>query len=128
MALEPGRPMFADDQEFVEKILNQRILFGLRAQEHLPTIRRMLADGASWEEIGKEIGWDAVTAREHYGWEVKPRPKPCEECGHIPSCSILQGEVIWSEECANCGEPLLFVPDADFFRPRDDGSSESMGE
>jgi hypothetical protein len=51
-------------------LLNTPIRFGLRAQGHLPTIRRMLSEGASWEEIGREINWCPDTAREHYEREI----------------------------------------------------------
>jgi hypothetical protein len=39
------------------------VVFGLRAQGHIPTVRAMLRAGRSWEEIGREIGWDGDTAR-----------------------------------------------------------------
>jgi hypothetical protein len=46
------------------------VQFGLRAQGHIPTIERMLADGRSWKSIGKEIGWDPLTAAEWYVREL----------------------------------------------------------
>ena len=46
------------------------VLFGLRAQGHLPTVERMLAEGATWGEIGREIGWCPVTAERFYGMEA----------------------------------------------------------
>ena len=48
------------------EIANAKIAFGLRQQGHLPTVERMLADGKSWEEIGKAIGWCPITAKEFY--------------------------------------------------------------
>lgn len=48
-------------------ILNARISFGLQAQGHVPTIERMLSDGASWEQVGAAIGWHPATVKEH--WE-----------------------------------------------------------
>jgi hypothetical protein len=51
-------------------------LFGLKAQGHIPTIERMLAAGASWEDIGREIGWCPETAERHYGWHQNPRTMP----------------------------------------------------
>lgn len=42
------------------------VVVGLRDQGHLPTVERMLADGASWLEIGKAIGWDGPTAQVWY--------------------------------------------------------------
>lgn len=42
---------------------------GLRAQGHLPTVERMLATGATWDEIGAAIGWDGSTAQAWYAAE-----------------------------------------------------------
>ena len=47
-------------------LANARVLFGLKAQGHIPTIERMLKENKSWEEIGQEIGWLPKTAQEHY--------------------------------------------------------------
>lgn len=47
-------------------LANVPIVFGLRAQGHIPTVERMLAEGASWDEIGKEIGWDGAAAQRFY--------------------------------------------------------------
>jgi hypothetical protein len=49
-----------------KEILDQPIVFGLRAQGHLPTIEKMLAEGASWDEIGKAIHWEPATAKDFY--------------------------------------------------------------
>jgi hypothetical protein len=53
--------------QLMEKVLDVPIAFGLRAQGHIPTIERMLADGADWDRIGIAIGWCPKTAKEH--WE-----------------------------------------------------------
>lgn len=53
------------------KSSGMKIKFGLRAQGHIPTVRRMLAAGASWDEIGREIGWHGDTARKWFE-RVKP--------------------------------------------------------
>ncbi len=45
--------------------------FGLRAQGHIPTIERMLDDGASWDAIGKAIGWHPPTAKLWYERELQ---------------------------------------------------------
>lgn len=50
----------------LEKFLNVPFLFGLKAQGHIPTIERMLAEGKDWEAIGNVIGWCHKTAKEHY--------------------------------------------------------------
>lgn len=34
---------------------------------NIPTVERMLAEGATWDRIGDAIGWHPSTAREHYG-------------------------------------------------------------
>lgn len=43
-----------------------KILFGLEAQGHIPTIKTMLAEGADWQDIGRRIKWDGETAKEYY--------------------------------------------------------------
>lgn len=50
-----------------------QIKIGLRQQGHLPTVERMLAEGATWDEIGKAIGWHGPTAKEWYGYEKESR-------------------------------------------------------
>lgn len=45
---------------------NAEVAFGLKAQGHIPTIEKMLAEGRTWEEIGRTIGWCPETARRHY--------------------------------------------------------------
>jgi hypothetical protein len=49
-----------------EAVMRTPVVFGLRAQGHIPTIERMLAEGASWPEIGDAIGWCPDTAREWF--------------------------------------------------------------
>lgn len=39
---------------------------GLEAQGHTSTIERMLAEGRTWDEIGKAIGWHGPTAKDWY--------------------------------------------------------------
>ncbi len=50
----------------VDDLLDVPFKFGLRAQGHIPTVERMLSEGASWSEIGRAIGWDGDTARDFY--------------------------------------------------------------
>ena len=52
------------------------IRYGLAAQGHIPTIGRLLAAGASWDEIGREIGWCPATAERHYGRYLASRLEP----------------------------------------------------
>lgn len=60
-------------------LMNTPILFGLKAQGHIPTIERMLKEGATWKEIGKKIGWCPETAKEDYGRYVKDIQKGGED-------------------------------------------------
>ena len=62
-------PVVDEDAEYKKAwdiLMNAPILFGLKAQGHIPTIERMLKDGATWKEIGKKIGWYPETAKEDY--------------------------------------------------------------
>ena len=53
-----------------DDLLNQPVLFGLKAQGHIPTIESMLKEQKSWEEIGKNINWCTETAKKHYQWHL----------------------------------------------------------
>lgn len=57
------RPDYAD---LFAELGEVRVRFGLDAQGHVPTIERMLAEGASWEDIGAAIHWDPATVRRHW--------------------------------------------------------------
>ena len=46
-----------------------QIKFGLRQQGHMDTVRAMLDEGKSWEEIGKVIGWHGPTAQRFFAIE-----------------------------------------------------------
>lgn len=50
----------------LERLLDVPIVFGLKAQGHLPTIERMLSERKTWREIAEAIGWDEKTAQFHY--------------------------------------------------------------
>ena len=63
---EPVVDKDAEDKKAWEILMNAPILFGLKAQGHIPTIERMLENGATWKEIGKKIGWCPETAKEDY--------------------------------------------------------------
>ena len=43
-----------------------RLVFGLEAQGHIPTVEVMLSEGCDWIEIGRRIGWDGETAKQYY--------------------------------------------------------------
>lgn len=56
-------------EHVLEKLLREsgiQIKFGLRAQGHIPTIERMLAEGCTWPQIGFAIGWCPETAKRWY--------------------------------------------------------------
>jgi len=63
------KPTTPTQQE--KEVTDLRLAFGLRAQGHLPTVERMLAEGLAWDEIGIAIGWCPKTAAEYYGRERK---------------------------------------------------------
>jgi hypothetical protein len=63
------------DQKTIESLMNAPFLFGVKLQGHIPTIERMLEEGATWEQIGEEIGWCPETAKEHYIWYIKEQEK-----------------------------------------------------
>lgn len=50
-----------------------QVKIGLEAQGHIPTIEGMLAEGRTWEEIGRRIGWDGETARTWYADHLEDR-------------------------------------------------------
>lgn len=57
------RPDYAD---LLAELGEVRVRFGLDAQGHVSTIERMLAEGASWEDIGAAIHWDPATVKRHW--------------------------------------------------------------
>jgi DNA-binding NarL/FixJ family response regulator len=57
-------------QETIDTLMNLPVLFGL-APGHIQTIKRMLEEGATWDQIGEELGWCPETAKEHYRWYVE---------------------------------------------------------
>ena len=57
---------------------NSKVVFGLVAQGHIPTIERLIDEGKQWDEIGREIGWCPITAREHFERHLRPVTK--ENC------------------------------------------------
>lgn len=62
-----------EPSEEMQRLLDTPVVFGLRAQGHIPTIKKMLAAGRSWDAIGKEIGWDPDTAQRHYESDARDR-------------------------------------------------------
>ena len=47
------------------------VQIGLRQQGHIETVDRMLAEGATWNEIGVAIHWHGPTAKQWYEIESK---------------------------------------------------------
>lgn len=68
----------SNSDELRELMGSAKFAFGLRQQGHLPTVERMLSERASWQEIGREIGWDPATAREWYEREREADAKSRE--------------------------------------------------
>jgi len=61
-----------DAMRLIDEMLGSKpVVFGLRAQGHLSTVERMLLVGASWEQIGREIGWDPATAERFFEMETE---------------------------------------------------------
>ena len=85
-------------EEFDELFRGVPIKIGLRQQGHIPTVERMLAHGATWDEIGKAIGWHGPTAQRWY--ELDQAHKVRQDCGvtdyiegtyGIHGCSLPKG-------------------------------------
>jgi hypothetical protein len=72
----------ADFETEFPELANAKVLFGLRAQGHIPTIERMLAVGEGWGAIGRAIGWEPAAAEQHYAehLDAEKRSK-CPYCG-----------------------------------------------
>ena len=92
-----------------------KVLFGLRAQGHLPTIERMLSEGRDWDEIGKAIGWCPDTAKAHYELVDMREANHQDTAGVIvcPWCAHEHEDVDWSPEggdgrCEKCGQAFRF--------------------
>jgi len=62
----------------IESLGDSKIVFGLEQQGHIPTIEKMLKNGATWDEIGKKINWCVETAKEHYMRYTKMKFKKVE--------------------------------------------------
>lgn len=86
-----------------EALLNAPIVFGLKAQGHLPKIQQMLSEMKSWEEIGNEIGWCPTTAREYYerqsweegSWQKEVLPTLAAAVGMLEELSKTHKNHVW---------------------------------
>lgn len=73
----------AGDFEEAARVLKWgHIQFGLQAQGKLTYVGVLLAQGKSWEEIGKEIGWCPATAKEFYERETAQLAKKERNAKH----------------------------------------------
>lgn len=72
-----------DESESVfEPFLDTPIVFGLRQQGKLETVKQMRRDGFSWDTIGYEIGWTGEAIERFYKIE-----SACEDAGAEPGVS-----------------------------------------
>ena len=55
-----------DDADLYWDLENVPCLIGLRQQGKFDTVTKMLAEGKTWKEIGKAIGWCPVAAEKWY--------------------------------------------------------------
>ena len=67
------------------------VKIGLRAQGHLPTVERMLAEGKSWAEIGKAIGWNGDAAARWFAHEKPSSPVEGVEARPSTAASFRAG-------------------------------------
>ncbi len=83
-----------------------KIAFGLIKQGHVPTVGKMLAEGKSWEEIGKAIGWCPKTAKQHWlRYVIGPTNicMPSPYLYHIEIAKVLMGQYrIMDDMCHPC--------------------------
>jgi hypothetical protein len=92
-----------------------KLQVGLRQQGHIPTVERMLAEGKSWDDIGRAIGWHGPTVKKWYEMDQRhqagpqgppPRVLPMLDgwyvhSGHCPTAQQVNACVV--EECAHYG-------------------------
>lgn len=55
------------------------IVWGLKAQGHIPTIEKMLDQGSGWNDIARSIGWETETAKRHYHAYLNKRAEAIKE-------------------------------------------------
>lgn len=72
-AAEPRRDRVADLAALLRD-LDVPVRIGLTQQGHMATVEAMLAEGASWDEIGAAIGWHGPTAAQWYAIESQGDP------------------------------------------------------
>ncbi|MBI4596350.1 MAG: DUF5131 family protein, partial [Candidatus Tectomicrobia bacterium] len=112
MTEQTGKKLLKD---ILEHLGRQPVLFGLGQEEKLKLVEKMLIEGKSWDEIGKAIGWDGPTAKEHYEWEEPLKPKGGLE-------KPLFADTIWDPEAAllealSWQEPKKIFVSPDLFHP-----------
>ena len=58
------------DKKLLEEIFKGvKVRVGLKQQGHMQTVKLMLLDGKSWDEIGFTIGWSGKAVKEWYEME-----------------------------------------------------------
>lgn len=102
-------------KEIFAHLGSQPVLFGLRQQGKLELVEKMLTEGKSWDEIGKAIGWDGPTAKQHNEWGKTLRPMGVLE-------KPLFADTIWDPKAALLGplswqEPKKIFVLPDLFHP-----------
>jgi hypothetical protein len=61
----------SDRGKVVDLLGDYQVQLGLADQGHLGLVGDMLAEGSSWDEIGRAIGWEPATVRRHVGWQLQ---------------------------------------------------------
>lgn len=64
-------------KELLDVVGDSKIVFGLEAQGHIPTIESMLWSFSGWEQIANKIGWMPDAAHEHYRVYLRHRGVIC---------------------------------------------------
>lgn len=54
----------------MKELEDAKIIFGLEAQGLIPKIESLLSSGKNWEQIGSEIRWCPIKARESYEFHL----------------------------------------------------------
>lgn len=68
-----------------------KVQVGLRQQGHMDTVIKMIRNAASWEEIGKAIGWHGPTARDWYIAESAAQLLAYRESGALEALGEIIG-------------------------------------
>jgi hypothetical protein len=61
--------------------------------------------GGASEQL-ERLAYGAEPLAKVFGYTKSTKPKPCEQCGTEPNSSIISGDIVWQDECTNCGHPF----------------------